>query len=168
MCVLGYSNHPLSSILTRTWRRHQMETFSALLAICAGNSPVPVNSPHKGQWRGALMFSLIYARINGWVITGEAGDLRRHHAHYNVIVMRWWCFCCRWFCSCGRCYIMRLVVICLSFCESMNSFRDSKNSWGQHGVHLGPTGPRWAPCGPHELCYLGLFSLLFCAIDSII
>ena len=27
----------------------------------------PVNSPHKGQWRGALMFSLIGARINGWV-----------------------------------------------------------------------------------------------------
>ena len=27
----------------------------------------PVNSPHKGQWRGALMFTLIYARINGWV-----------------------------------------------------------------------------------------------------
>ena len=50
------------------WRwRHQMETFSALLALCAGNSPVPVNSPHKGQWRGALMFSLIYAWINDWV-----------------------------------------------------------------------------------------------------
>ena len=47
----------------------------------------PVNSPHKGQWRGALMFSLIYARINGWANTGEAGDLRRHHAHYGVIVM---------------------------------------------------------------------------------
>ena len=27
--------------------------------------------------------------------------------------------------------------------------------WGQHGVHPGPTGPRWAPCWPHELCYLG-------------
>ena len=25
----------------------------------------PVNSPHKGQWRGALMFTLICARING-------------------------------------------------------------------------------------------------------
>ena len=51
----------------------------------------PVNSPHKGQWRGALMFSLIYARIKGWVNNREAGDLRRHHAHYNVIVMdiRW-------------------------------------------------------------------------------
>ena len=27
-------------------------------------------------------------------------------------------------------------------------------SWGQHGVHLGPTGPRWAPCWPHKLSYL--------------
>ena len=50
-----------------TWWRHQMETFSALLALCAGTSPVPMNSPHKGQWHGALMFSLIYAWINGWV-----------------------------------------------------------------------------------------------------
>ena len=64
-----------------------METFSALLAICAGNSPVPVNSPHKGQWRGALMLSLIFARTNGWVNTGEAGDFRHNHAHYDVIVM---------------------------------------------------------------------------------
>ena len=47
----------------------------------------PVKSPHTGQWRGALMFSLIYARINGWVNSREAGDLRRHRAHYDVIVM---------------------------------------------------------------------------------
>ena len=47
----------------------------------------PVNSPHKGQWRGALMFSLIYARIDGWVNNREAGDLRRHHAHHDVTVM---------------------------------------------------------------------------------
>ena len=47
----------------------------------------PVNSPHKGQWRGALMFSLICTRINGWVNNGEAGDLRRHRAHYDVTVM---------------------------------------------------------------------------------
>ena len=36
-----------------------METFSALLALCAGNSPVTGDSPHKDQWRWALMFSLI-------------------------------------------------------------------------------------------------------------
>ena len=47
----------------------------------------PVNSPHKGQWRGALMFTLICARINGWVNNREAGDLRRHRTHYDVIVM---------------------------------------------------------------------------------
>ena len=46
-----------------------------------------VNSPHKGQWRGALMFSLICARIIYWVNNGEAGDLRRQHAHYDVISM---------------------------------------------------------------------------------
>ena len=49
----------------------------------------PVNSPHKGRWRGALMFSLICARINSSVNNREAGDLRRHRAHYKVIVMSW-------------------------------------------------------------------------------
>ena len=47
----------------------------------------PVNSPHKGQWQGALMFSLIYVCINGWVNNREAGDLRRHRAHCEVSVM---------------------------------------------------------------------------------
>ena len=47
----------------------------------------PVNSPHKGQWRGALMLSLICTWINGWVSNGEAGDLKHHHAHYDVSVM---------------------------------------------------------------------------------
>ena len=60
----------------KAWWRHQMETFPALLAICAGNSP------HKGQWRGALTFSSICTYINGWVKNREAGDMRRHRAHY--------------------------------------------------------------------------------------
>ena len=60
-----------------------METFSALLAICAGNSPVPGEFPADE----ALMFSLICSRINGWVNNGDAGDLRRHRAHCDVIVM---------------------------------------------------------------------------------
>ena len=153
--------------LESPWWRHQMETFSALLAICAGNSPAsgkfsaqrPVTRGfdvlrkqlwgwwfetlsrllwrhcngihiflvlsqqdygellpnmnvtfhhetssngiifrvtghlcgefigHKGQWRGALKFSLICAWINGWVNNREAGDSRRHRAHYDVTVM---------------------------------------------------------------------------------
>ena len=59
-----------------------METFSALSAICAGNSPAT-----GGQWRGALMFSLICVWINGWVNNREADDLRRYRAHYDVSVM---------------------------------------------------------------------------------
>ena len=47
----------------------------------------PVNSPHKGQWRGALMFSLICVWINGWVNNREAGDLRRYLAHYDVTLI---------------------------------------------------------------------------------
>ena len=48
----------------------------------------PVNSPHKGQRRGALMFSLISAQINGWADNREAGDLRRIRLHYDDTVMR--------------------------------------------------------------------------------
>ena len=47
----------------------------------------PVNSPHKGQWRAALMFTLICVWINGCVNNREAGDLRRYYAHYGVTVM---------------------------------------------------------------------------------
>ena len=47
----------------------------------------PVNSPHKGHWRGALIFSLICVWINGWVNNREAGDLRRHRGHYDLSVM---------------------------------------------------------------------------------
>ena len=46
-----------------------------------------VNSPHRGQWRDILMFSLICAWISGWVNNREAGQLRRHRAHYNVTAM---------------------------------------------------------------------------------
>ena len=47
----------------------------------------PVNSPNKGKWRGALMFSMIYAWINGWVNNREVGDLWHHRVHYDITVM---------------------------------------------------------------------------------
>ena len=55
----------------------------------------PVNSPHKGQWHGALMLTLICVWINDWVNNREAGDLKRYRSHYDVIVI-WcmdWIFC---------------------------------------------------------------------------
>ena len=61
---------------------HQMETFSALLAL----SPVG-EFPHEGQWRGALRFSLICVWTNGWVNNRDVGDLKRHRPHYDVTIM---------------------------------------------------------------------------------
>ena len=73
----------------QSWWRHQMEHFSALLAFCAGNSPVTGEFPIKGKWRGALMFSLICTWTNGWVNNRDAGDLRWNPAHYDVTVISW-------------------------------------------------------------------------------
>ena len=47
----------------------------------------PVNSPHKGQWRGALMFSLICTWTNASVNNRDASDSRRHRTHYDIAVM---------------------------------------------------------------------------------
>ena len=67
------------------WWRHQMETFSALLAFVRGIHQSPVNSPHNGQWRGALIFSLIRAlneRLSkqswGWWFETPSRSLWRH------------------------------------------------------------------------------------------
>ena len=72
------------------WWCHQMETFfPRYWPFMQGIHRSLVNSPHKGQWRGALMFSLTCTWISSWVNDREAGDLRCHCAHYDVIVMQW-------------------------------------------------------------------------------
>ena len=85
----GKRNHEAKGIKVN---HHMMTssngTFSASLALCGGIHRSSVNSPHKSQWRGALMFSLICALINGCVNNRETGDPRRHRAHYDVIVMK--------------------------------------------------------------------------------
>ena len=51
----------------------------------------PVDSPHKGQWRGTFMFSLICIWTNDWTNNRDAGDLRHHCTQYDVTVMiRYW------------------------------------------------------------------------------
>ena len=76
----------LCSQYSPTWWRHQMETFSALLAICAGNSPVTGEIPT--QRPVTRRFDIFLTWINSWVNNREAGNLRRHRAHYDVTVMK--------------------------------------------------------------------------------
>ena len=64
-----------------------METFSGPLVVVRGIHRSPVNSAHKSQRCGALVLSLICAWTNSCVNNRDAGDLRRHSAHYDVIVM---------------------------------------------------------------------------------
>ena len=52
-----------------------------------GNAPVNVNCPHKAQWRWLLMLSVIFIWTNGWPNHQDAGDLRRHRVHYNIVLM---------------------------------------------------------------------------------
>ena len=72
------------------WWRHQMEAFSALLAIYARNLPVTGEFPIQKPVTRSFNVSLICAWINDWVNNGEAGDLGRQCAHYDVTVM----LCC--------------------------------------------------------------------------
>ena len=44
----------------------------------------PVNFPHRGQWRGSLMFSLICAWTDTWANSRGPGDWRWHRAHYDI------------------------------------------------------------------------------------
>ena len=71
------------------WWRHQMETFSALLAFCAGNSPVTDDFPAHRPVTPSFDFVLWSApeKKPGEVNNGEAGDLRRHCVHYDVTIM---------------------------------------------------------------------------------
>ena len=77
-CVYGVTPH---DDVTK-WKH-----FPCYWPFVRGIHRSPVNSTRKGQWRGALMLSLIYTWINAWENDREAGDLRRYRAHYDVIEM---------------------------------------------------------------------------------
>ena len=93
--------------------------FPRYWSIVRGMHRTPVYSPHKGQWSRALLFSLICAWINGGVNNRKAGDLRRHRAHYDVILMphvtlNWYIFVQIW--KCDKCNQYRNHVLCIYTC----------------------------------------------------
>ena len=89
-CLRNWTLYPLGLLHQKCydpWWRHQMETFSALLALSAGISPVTGELPSQSHWDGALIFSLICAWTNGCANNRDSVDLRHHRAHYDCIVM---------------------------------------------------------------------------------
>ena len=75
-----------------TWRRHLMETFSALLALWAGNSPVTGEFPSQRPVTRSfdVFFFFICAWTNDWENNRDAGNFRRHSAHCDVTIMFSW------------------------------------------------------------------------------
>ena len=69
------------------WWHHQMETFSALLAIGVGNSPVIGEFPTQRPVTQCFDVFFDLCLNKGWVNNRGAGDLRCHCAHYDVNVM---------------------------------------------------------------------------------
>ena len=99
-----------------------------------------VNSPHKGQWRGDLMFSLICAWTNSRVNNRDAGNYRSHRAHYDVIVMD---------CSLSDCNELQVCqfVVCEMCGIALSSFVNAiavinyiffatPNGVGYHGTNI--------------------------------
>ena len=93
ICISYVTLHRAGASWTREYHIHdgviKWKHFPRYWPFVRGNHRSPVNSPHKGQWRGALMFSLICVWINGWTNNREAGDLRRYHTHYDGTVILW-------------------------------------------------------------------------------
>ena len=72
------------------WWRHQMETYSALLALCAGNSPVTGEFPaERTVTRTFDVFFELRLTKRLSKNSRESGDLKRHRAHFDVTVMGW-------------------------------------------------------------------------------
>ena len=120
-------NHPCSKHIFKTPHKYaahddvmNWKNFPRYWPFARGIHRSPVNSPHKGQWRGALMFSLICVWISGWVYNREAGDLRRHCAHYDVILMGYFyliniqCFQC-------KCSFQLLLIFYYHLCPDVNA-----------------------------------------------
>ena len=87
--------------------RHQMETFSWLLALCEENPMVSDGCRHKDQWHGALVFSLICAWTNNWANNRDDRDLRRNRAQYDVTIMTLCCSTWTAFWDCRQCIVTR-------------------------------------------------------------
>ena len=93
---------PISNVITNSYIIWWTYLLCITDPLCGISTALAVGWPHmspeirkktlviihdKGQWRGYSTFSLICAWTNGWANTRDAGDLRRHCAHYDFTVM---------------------------------------------------------------------------------
>ena len=120
VCIIGRIYCMYCQMMTSSNRKN----FRVTGHLCGQFTGYRWIPPHKFQWREALMFSLIYAWINGWLNNREAGDWRHHRAHYDVTVMQFltsctWDGCSFGFCIC-LCHIDQPFLLCWYHSLSMH------------------------------------------------
>ena len=130
-----------------------MEIFSASLSLSAGNSPMAGEFPAQRpvtQW--TLMFIMIWAWTNVWANNREAGDLRCHRAHYNIIVMiDCWKFNFVGPLRAWQCWLeWRSSWWCERRCKDIRSSLWGRWEWNRlvasEGRHMGRPHRRWREC----------------------
>ena len=122
--------------------------FTRYWPFVRGIHPSPMDSPHKVQWSGAFMFSLICSWTNGWANNRDIGDSRRHRAHYDVTGMQW----IRGVCACVRRHISQEVI---RYSDTANLrfnclFNTLSRLASKETSKLHITGPLWRESSPHK------------------
>ena len=111
-----------------SWWRHQIETFSALLTLCTGNSTVTGEFPSQRpmMWSFNIFFDMcLNKQFNKhW----DACDLRRHHAHYVITVMHCSNKQQSYLSSCAR-------ILGISYCSKRLSLMSNFNPWVTLQIH---------------------------------
>ena len=87
LSVTTTRGYPTSQSIPTTWWRHQMETYSALLAICAGNSSVTGELPAQRPVTRSFNVFFDLRQIKRLNKQSRGRDLRRLRAHYDVTVI---------------------------------------------------------------------------------
>ena len=100
-------------LYTAAWWRHQMETFSALLALRDWNPPATGGFSHK------VDVFFICTWTNGWSNNRDAGDLGRHRAHYDVTLMLHHGLAWEWTWECPAAATLERLVGSNSMCAKM-------------------------------------------------
>ena len=164
------------------WWRHQMETSSASLALCAGNSPVTGEFPTQRPVTRSFDVSFWNKRLSkqswDWWFETPQCSLWRHCDGVKSVDRLMFCVYSISHKICtgvlGLCFVVFIwtqylyihvihlpIFFWVGWFTGPGPFAGSnpgarpryQGSWGQHVAHLGPVGPRWPPCWLHEPCY---------------
>ena len=124
------------------------------LACVVGSIKGNPSRPFRRLPRQELMESVQLHQVKRFVVDSVfLSRVKQVNRKKNNSYINLWVFI---YMSSLFCYLYAVNALVSYICSAPQELPRLQGSWGQHGTHLGPVGPRWAPCWPHELCYQGI------------